>query len=186
MSARSVIENTRRQIGNAPVSQAADRLDQLLRRGGFVYTIVGGYAVQHHGYVRFTVDVDAVVRERELVRQYLLATGEFRRVQGSAMTVVHRPTGVPVDLLPAGGLDSPSAEPYPDPARSGRGLQFVDLPGLIRLKLGAARAKDDADVVELIKVQRLELDFGDELPVHLYNRFDQLWRRAQAELRATA
>lgn len=177
-----LVENERSRVGMSGVTATARRLHQALVNGGYAYKIVGGYAVQEYGYVRYTSDVDAVVRDRGDVARYLTATGLFKRVPGSEMTLVDNMNGVRVDLLPAGRADHVGAVPYPDPGTAGHdGLQFVTLPELINLKLGAKRVKDDADVVELIKVNRLWDTDPLPVPAELQARYDNLMTVAKAE-----
>ena len=176
-----LVESSRRIIGNSHLSQTAAKLDRLLRQGGFAYSFIGGYAVQQHGYPRFTQDVDLVVRERGAVRQYLLASGHFKPVQGSGMTIVDRELGTYVDLLPAGRADTVMGVPYPEPRSPRRGLSFVSLAELIALKLSAGRLKDDADVAELIKANELGPEFEQELPAGLCEKYRTILAKARAE-----
>jgi hypothetical protein len=52
---------------------------------------LGGFAVQEHGYPRFTVDVNIIVPDVELAREKLSMNG-FRANPGSTMTVTDRET----------------------------------------------------------------------------------------------
>jgi hypothetical protein len=176
-----LVEDNRRRIGNSELSQTASRVDKLLRHGGFSYSFIGGYAVQQHGYQRFTSGVDLVVRERGAVRQYLLATGQFKPVQGSGMTIVDRANGIAVDLLPSGRKDSILGAAYPEPQAPSRGHSFVSLPELISLKLSADRDKDRADVSELIKANGLGEEFEEELPAGLRDRYRERLAKARSE-----
>ncbi len=181
MPARNLIEQARERIGNAPITQTAKRLDAVLRQSGLPYALVGGYAVQHYGYPRFTEDIDAVVRDRESVKTALLHSGQFKAIQGSKMTVVDRSNGVPVDLLAGGQRDSAAALPYPQPEDSSSGIQFISLPHLFNMKLSARRMKDLADVVELIKANQLPLEFGQELDPEVRVTFAEMHAKATAE-----
>lgn len=176
-------EQSRRRIGNSPLTDTAHRLDITLRQGAFPYALIGGYAVQQYGYRRFTEDIDVVVSQRQAAHDYLVATGLFKPVAGSKMTVVDKATGVPVDLLPSGRQDSPGAYAYPDPAtqRDEAGIKFVDLECLIALKLHTGRAKDEADVIELIKFNNLPGNFMLGYPAAT-KRYDEVWAKAQVEI----
>src|ERR1035441_10825829 len=55
----------------------------------------GGFAVQEHGYPRFTVDVDIIVPDVELARDKLCMNG-FKENPGSRMTATARETRVAV------------------------------------------------------------------------------------------
>lgn len=180
-----LVEDNRRRIGNSELSQTAARLDQLLKRGGFPYAFIGGYAVQQHGYQRFTSDVDLVIRERGAVRQHLISSGQFKPVQGSGMTVLDRANGVAVDLLPSGRKDSVMGVAYPEPPSHSRGLSFVSLAELISLKLSADRDKDRADVSELIKANELGEEFEEELPAGLRDAYRERLAKARSERKLT-
>jgi hypothetical protein len=64
-------------------------------------------------------------------------------------------------------------------------LAFIPLSGLIELKLGAGRAKDIADMVELIKVHPADLEsvFAHLATIHpgYVERFSELIRQANEE-----
>src|SRR5258705_6103638 len=63
--------------------------------------VCDGFAVQEHGYPRFTVDVDIIVPDVQVARDKLCMNG-FKQNPGSRMTVMDRETKVEVDLLPGG------------------------------------------------------------------------------------
>lgn len=70
----------------------------------------------------------------------------------------HKESGINVDILPEGATPGTSSHPaqtkIPHPSRLGAvgpRLAYVTLQGLIELKLAAARARDESDVVELIR-----------------------------------
>lgn len=178
----SLIEAQQRRIGMADVTATANLIDALFKANGVDYAIIGGYAVQKYGYVRFTHDLDMVVRDRDRVRELMIASGDFKAVPGSQRTVIDRATGVQVDLLPANRVDSPGGEPYPEPADSSSlGIKFVTLPQLIALKLSTNRSKDIADVVELIKANELGEDFTADLPSRLSGKYLSTWAQAANE-----
>jgi hypothetical protein len=181
---RQLIAEAQGRIGANSLTKAAQDLAAALKAGGFnQYALAGGYAVQHYGYVRGTQDIDAIVKERETIKHFLQATGKFKPYAGNSMRLLHRSTGVPLDLLPAGSKNSPTAHPYPSPddAHEEGGLRFVTLPQLITMKLSANRAKDEADVIQLIKVNNLGKEMALELPADLADQYLAAWHRATAE-----
>ena len=188
---RAIVEQlvgeARAKIGATPLTKAADALHKALVAGGFSYSIVGGYAVQHYGYVRGTQDLDAIVNDRDNVRHYLAATGQFKAAPGQ-QTVIHKATGVRVDLLPAGRRNSPDSIPYPQPAASFHKdsnhltIHFIDLPGLVTLKLDAGRPQDEADVVGLIQSNQLTDKFVTYLPEKYREDFLQCLHKANKSL----
>lgn len=154
-----VLARLRRFVGEMapdlpPVDSALDPVRKLFRDAGVAFKIVGGVAVVHHGYPRFTEDVDVLIESgaSERLEAALDAHG-FERM--SAARLRHTATGVRVDLLVAGWpLPRASAGLYPSPQSlpgSARDPDVIALPGLLGLKLRARRHRDLADVVELLK-----------------------------------
>lgn len=143
--------------------------------------ICGGFAVQEHGYPRFTVDVDIIVPDVDFAREKLGMNG-FKENAGSNMTVTDRETKVEVDLLPAGSKMDPGPLALPIPSRISDEPQILPLEELISSKLstyigrGIARAQDYADVAKLIEANRLPRGFGVDSNVReLYrNMWDEL------------
>ncbi len=136
------------------VDQGLTALRRLLAEAGVVHALVGGVAVVHHGYVRATRDLDLLLARADVERlEPLLARHGFERAAANRLR--HLASGVDVDLLFAGEpRPRPGVPPYPSPldlGRSAREPDVVDLPGLLELKLIAARHQDLADVVALVK-----------------------------------
>src|SRR5258708_5014923 len=78
--------------------------------------VCGGFAVQEHGYPRFTVDVNINVPDVEFALQKLGLNG-FRANPGSKMTVTDRETRVEIDLLRGGGKVDPGPLTLPMPVQ---------------------------------------------------------------------
>jgi hypothetical protein len=178
-----LVEQARENIGNAPLSRVMREINQIFASRNIPYEIIGGYAVQHYGYVRTTQDVDLIVRELDFARRTLLSTDKFKAVQGNEKQLIHRETGVEVDLLVAGSRGSQGSLPYPEPSNTptSTDLSFISLPGLVALKLSSGRIKDEADVAELIKKNKLPNEFKEELPDDLQAEFERIWGRARKE-----
>lgn len=136
----------------------AEELARLCREEGVSPIVIGGLAVNHHGYPRFTADVDLLVSRAEavkLLRRFKQEHGWRRHGEGFKNTVLD----VGVDVCVEGEPTSPrSAERFPDPASlrsvAIRPLPVPSLAELIALKVMSGRARDDADVVELLKRHR--------------------------------
>lgn len=130
--------------------------------------ICGGFAVQEHGYPRFTVDVDIIVPDVDFAREKF-GMNRFKENPGSKMTVTDRETKV--DLLPGGGKVDPGPLALPVPTQVSDQPQILALGGLISSKLstyigrGIARAQDYADVAKLIEVNHLPREYGVDLKV---------------------
>lgn len=133
----------------------ADDLARLCRAEGVKPLVIGGLAVNHHGYMRVTADVDILVSRAEAVPLYRRLKSEpgwKRYAEGFKNTLV----GVGLDICVEGERTSPgSTEEFPSPAElkkiGVRPLPVPTLSDLIALKVMSGRARDDADVVELLK-----------------------------------
>lgn len=161
-----------------------DALVSALQRADVRYLVAGGLAVNAHGYLRFTKDVDVVVQlvpgnierafavldalgYRPLIpvtaAQFGDAQTRERWVRDKGMQVLqfwsdaHRET--PVDMF--------VREPFDFEDEYGRSLakplgqilvRFVTIPTLIRMKQAADRPQDRIDIEYLRK--RLEQDGG--------------------------
>jgi hypothetical protein len=135
-----------------------EELARVCREAGVAPLVIGGLAVNHHGYARFTADVDLLVSRAEalpLLRRFKQEQGWRRHREGFKSTVLD----VGVDICVEGERTSPrSEERFPAPAElrsvSVRPLPVPELSELIALKVMSGRARDDADVVELLKRHR--------------------------------
>jgi hypothetical protein len=96
----------REGTGTSGVVETARAVAALLAEHDIPHLIVGGVAVQEHGYPRVTIDVDIVVPDVLEAVEFLTAslTGPFYRVSEAADRVEDRRTHTFVDLLPAGGV----------------------------------------------------------------------------------
>lgn len=133
----------------------ADELARICEEAGVRPVVIGGLAVNHHGYMRVTADVDILVARRDAVALYrrLRSQPGWRRyAEGFKNTQL----GVGLDICVEGERTAPrSAEEFPDPAAM-RTIPVDPLPvpvlsELLALKVMSGRARDDADVVELLK-----------------------------------
>jgi len=135
--------------------------------------LVGGLAVQHHGYTRMTEDIDILIDRADYERltdQGKIQYGQLQRFQ----------PGVQVDVLTEGKDGAPAPSVVRDPTTP----YLPTLAGLICMKLISGRMKDQADVVELLKTNEsgsirffLENNRPDLLP-----EYDRLCSVAEAEL----
>ncbi|NUQ63010.1 MAG: hypothetical protein HUU20_11000 [Pirellulales bacterium] len=174
------------------VIRALDRLLGLVQGGAVV---AGGWAVWRHGYVgRVTQDVDIVVPAavvEELLRVAAVSGFEvLPRHEGTWPKLHHKESNVDVDLLPEGATPgtpsrlAPTVIPHPSRLGAQAGaLKYIELDGLVELKLAAGRARDESDVVELILANPTRIDAIRQhlAAVHeLYlERFNDLVARAQ-------
>lgn len=165
-------------------------IDQVLAACNCEAVVADGWAVWRHGYFgRVTQDIDIVLPcERIDEFQQAASVSGFDVLappKGRWPKLMHRETGIQVDILPEGGRPGTAAHPAPTtiahPQTMGavRGsLRYMGLPALVELKLAAGRLRDEADVLELARENRDRLD---EVREHLagahsqyVNRFDEL------------
>src|SRR6266851_2177293 len=137
-----------------------------------------GFAVQEHGYPRFTVDVDIIVPDVQFALEKLSMNG-FKANPGSKMTVTDRETKVEIDLLPGGSKVDPGPLTLPIPTHVSNKPQILTLQSLISCKLstylgcGIQRAQDYADVVKLIEANHLPREYGVDPKVH--DTYHNIW-----------
>src|SRR5215475_2092811 len=172
-------------------------VDHLLQVIGCEAVLGGGWAVWRHGYVgRVTQDIDIALpadRIDEFLRTASVAGFDVLPVKpGRWPKVMHRDTGIEVDVLPEGGRPgtatklAPTTIPHPSRmGATGSALRYMSLPSLIELKLAAGRARDESDVVELV---RANADQVEALRQHLAGvhpeyvlAFDRLVERAREQ-----
>jgi len=139
-----------------------DELARISRKLKIKPVVIGGMAVNHHGYVRFTHDADLLLSKDDaaiLFRHLKSASGWKRFHEGFKNTFLD----VAVDLCVEGEGTSPDwHEPFPSPAELRplrvRPLPVASIEDVVVLKAMSGRSKDDADIVELLKVHRRRID----------------------------
>jgi hypothetical protein len=152
------------------------------------HLIVGGLAVQEHGYPRLTTDVDIVVPDVLDAMELLTAnlSGPLVRVTGFENRVKDSRNGVVIDLLPAGRvLKRGCRVPFPQPFAVTEHLQIIGLEGLVSLKLDSwsntplKRLQDKTDVIQLITRRQLPRDLAVAAVVRTL--YTEIWDALQAE-----
>ena len=178
----------RENTGTSGVIETARAAVAVLADHDIAHLIVGGLAVQEHGYPRVTIDVDIVVPDAGEAVEWLTAslTGPFYKVPEVDNRVEDRRNGVYIDLLPAGRVLKRGCKvPFPQPKTVAESLQIVTLEDLVSLKLDSwsgspnRRLKDKADVVELIARRKLPRDLAVN-PV-VKSLYLETWDALQAE-----
>jgi len=168
-------------MGTGSVQQTVRSLAADLDREGIHYAIVGGMALNAHGYRRETVDVDVLIRPEglETLKNCLIGRGYVEKFAGARKSIKNTQTGVTIEFLTTGefpGDGKPKPVAFPDPARVATmmdGVKVVDLPTLVTLKLASGmtaphRRRDLADVQELLKSTSINRTFASQL--HEYVR----------------
>jgi hypothetical protein len=178
----------REATGTSAVVETARAVAESLAHYDIAHLIVGGLAVQQHGYPRVTIDVDMVVPDVLEAVEFGTAdlSNTLRRVSGAPDRLQDRRTGVIIDMLPAGKVLKAGCQvPFPQPTSADGGLHFATVEQLISLKLDSwahsplHRLRDKSDVVELILRRHLPRSLAVEAPVR--NCYLEIWDGLQAE-----
>jgi hypothetical protein len=178
----------RENTGTSGLVESARAAVAVLAEHGIPHLIVGGLAVQEHGYPRVTIDVDIVVPDVLEAVEFLTAnlSGPFFRVPETEDRVEDRRNGVEIDLLPAGKVVKRGCKvPFPQPDKAAGPFQIVPLEALLSLKLDSAansplrRHKDKTDVIELITRRKLPRDLAIHPAVRAL--YTETWDAIQAE-----
>jgi hypothetical protein len=173
----------RKMSGSTALEGTLRKAVKALAFYGIPHLVCGGFAVQEHGYARFTGDVDLIVPNVALAREKLLISG-FKENAGSSMTVTDRRTKAEVDLLPGGGKVGPSVLTLPMPTVVSEEPQILSLEDLVNTKLSSyvgnpGRMRDGGDVQELVKSNNLPRNY----PVNpkLKAAYEKIWDGIAAE-----
>ena len=178
-------------MGTAEVQKAMTKLTHALDAAGIPYAIAGAMALNEHGYIRVTVDVDVLLTRDGLdrLKHEVLGRGYVEKFPGSK-GLRDTEHGVAIDVLIAGdypGDGKPKPVRFPDPAnvavRTGHGA-FLPLETLIELKLASGlsaphRLKDLADVLELVRASDLPESLAARLDPSVRDKYLELWTAAQ-------
>ncbi|MFN9346141.1 MAG: hypothetical protein ACK6DQ_06075, partial [Planctomycetota bacterium] len=144
------------------------------------------------GHKRTTADVNILIRREDLVRfkSKHIGLGWMDKFEGSK-NFKDTITSVNVDTLivgdyPGDGLPKPVAFPAPEDVsfRNDEGIPFITLETLLELKIACGttvlhRPRDLDDVIQLIRVNRLPLEFAQKLNPFVVGKYQELWQAAQ-------
>ena len=178
-------------MGTSDVHVALARIVRKLEELQIPYAICGGMAVNAHGHQRTTTDVDVLLTPLDLAKfkANALGRGWIEKFPGSR-GVRDADCRVPIDFLLTGGFPGdglPRGVEFPDPEAAGilrEGARYLSLPRLVELKLASGlsapdRLQDLADVIQLIRANRLGEDFADGLHAYVQPKYRELWGHAQ-------
>ena len=184
-------EGSRHFEESSAVFAALHKITSRLKELGIPYTVVGGMALFRHGLRRFTEDVDLLVRRDDLkvVHDKLKGLGYLPPFAASKH-LRDTELGVKIEFLTTGdfpGDGKPKPVSFPEPLSvsfEADGINYIHLPKLVELKLASGmtapgRLKDLSDVLELIKILNLPIDFGNQLDASVRGKFQELWREAR-------
>jgi hypothetical protein len=156
------------------------------------FSIAGALAMAAHGYVRATEDVDVLLTPEGLAafKRRWLGRGYVERFPGSK-GVRDTENETRIDFLLTGdfpGDGKPKAVAFPHPGEDavrGERADFLGLAKLVELKIASGmsaphRLRDLADVIELIRVNRLPASFAEGLDASVRGKFEELRRAAES------
>jgi hypothetical protein len=170
-------EFLREASGSTNIKQTLLKALKVFKLFNIPHYVCGGFAVQEHGYPRFTVDVDIIVPDVAFAIEKLSLNG-FKANPGFRMTVTDRETKVEVDLLPGEKVD-PGPLTFPMPTHVSETPQILALDKLISAKLsthlgcGIARSQDFADVVKLVQANHLQRDY--DIDSRVQDEYHKIW-----------
>jgi len=176
----------------SPIHETMRRLSRILDEMKIPFAIAGAMAANAHGHKRTTADVNILIRREDLVRfkSKHIGLGWMDKFEGSK-NFKDTITSVNVDTLivgdyPGDGLPKPVAFPAPEDVsfRNDDGIPFITLETLLELKITSGmtashRLQDMADVIQLIRVNRLPLEFAQKLNPFVVGKYQELWQAAQ-------
>ena len=173
--------------GEGMVNRTIRRVAEDLERCGIDYAVIGGLALNLHGYQRFTHDIDLLMTTEglETFRQTLVGNGYIAAFPGAMKQFRSAEGNVPVEIITSGeypGDGLPKPVVFPEPAGNVvviDGVKTLNLERLVELKLASGmtapdRLKDLADVQELIKAKGLAADFARQLDESVRDQFLKL------------
>jgi hypothetical protein len=198
-SAQALIELERtvaavkgRETQDSTLAKALATLSALSRKENIPLAIVGGLAAIHHGYERFTKDIDVVVRVEDLDVLTRVAPRYGIKVIWRDPEGWHKLQceGVPIDVVPDGRKarkDAPTAIPGPTELGVREGAGYAGIAGWVETKLASYRVQDQADVVQVIKaassavLRRIRKHLDETHRIYV-RRIDDLLAAAKKEM----
>ncbi len=176
------------------IASTLEFLRTTLGREGIPFGLIGALALRHHGYERFTEDIDILTTPEGLdrIHEAIVGRGILPRGPGLRKKLRQTQFKVNIDVVisgeHAGSKESPTVFPLPDSeAFSERdGLRVVTLEKLVELKIASGvwghRQKDLGDVQEIIHANGLSESFAEKLPPLLRPKFLELLEHSRREL----
>jgi hypothetical protein len=179
--------------GRGAVHRTLRSLAARLDAEGIPYAILGGMALNIHGFVRETVDVDVLLSRESLerFRERFVGRGYVPAFAGAVKSFKDAETGVRIDVIAAGdypGDGKPKDVVFPAPASVAiekGGLCVVPLETLLELKIASGlsaehrRLVDLADVQRTIEALKLPKDLAQKLHPSVRAEYGRLWALAQ-------
>lgn len=154
----------------SPVADLLADLGRAFDALGMAWYLFGAQAAIVYGVARLTADVDVTVRPPAGPTRDWLTVLERHGFDGRfadpafieqtrVLPVVHRTTGLPVDIVLAGpGLEEEFLRRAVTQSIDGVAVPVVEIADLVVLKILASRAKDLDDVVTLLRIHGESID----------------------------
>ncbi len=190
----SLFEELKRdQMHSADIAAALEFLRDALSQEKIPFGLIGALALRHHGYSRFTEDIDILTTPEGLdrIHEMLIGRGLRPLSPGLRKKLCQTQFKVNVDVVTAGehaGSDeSPTVYPSPDSDAfvDRDGIRVATLEKLVEFKISSGiwghRVRDLGDVQKLIQVNRLTEAFADKLPRPLCAKFLELLAESRLE-----
>jgi hypothetical protein len=180
-------------MGQSNLHHAASALTRILDDEGIPYAIAGALALAAHGRVRLTTDVYVLLRREDLARFKANWLGRgYLEITPGLKAVRDTQRNVKIDFLLVGdfpGDGKPKPVAFPDPqglAAVGDPFRVLPLKTLVELKLASGmsaphRAQDLVDVMELVRVQKLDRGYADLIDPFVRQAFLDQWALAQVK-----
>jgi hypothetical protein len=176
----------------SPIHETMRRLSRILNEMQIPFAIAGAMAANAHGHKRTTADVDILIRKEDLLRfkSKHIGLGWLDKFEGSK-NFKDTITTVNVDALivgdyPGDELPKPVSFPAPETVsfRNDEGIPILRLETLLELKIAsgmtaAHRLQDMADAIQLIRINRLPLEYAQQLNPYVASKYQELWQAAQ-------
>jgi len=178
-------------MGHGKVHQTMERITSRLSNEGIPYAIIGGMAINAHGFERVTTDVDLLTTRDGLdeIHKKLVGRGFVPMFPGARKTLRDTANGVKVEFITTGeypGDGKPKPVAFPDPrdvAVDINGLSVISLEKLLELKLTSGvlpqRRRDHADVQDLIVTLKLPRSIGEKIDASVRDLYYQIWDESQ-------
>lgn len=176
---------------DSKVHRTARALSQRLSDLGIDFTIAGALALNAHGVLRATEDVDVLITREGLERfkQAWLGRG-YLELRPGGKPVRDTETNVKIDFLltgdfPGDGKQKPVSFPEPKTVSiTSDDFPVVSLPAYVQLKIASGmtaphRPRDFDDVIRLLKARQIPLELSDQLNPYVREKFAELWKLAQ-------
>jgi hypothetical protein len=173
------------------VHEAMERITERLAREKIPYAVIGGMAINAHGFERVTTDVDLLTTPDGLdeIHKKLVGRGFVPKFPGARKKLRDTASGVDVEFITTGeypGDGKPKPVAFPDPRDVSiniGGMNVIRLDKLIELKLTSGmlpeRRRDHADVQDLITTLGLPRSLGEQIDPSVRDEYYKIWNESQ-------